>query len=325
MGLDLKSPLVVSSSPLSRSLDNICRIEDHGAGALVMFSLFEEQILSELSEVENLVESTASITPETSEYFPQSNDYYVTVDRYLELIRTASERVDMPIIGSLNGVTSQGWIEYAELIEEAGAAAIEINIYHFPMNLDITGNEIEQLHLDIVASIREQINIPIAVKLNPYFSAFANIVKQFESYGANGLVLFNRLYQPDFDIETLDVTYDLELSNPHEIRLPLLWISSLFGNVNLSLAATTGIQSSNELIKYLLAGANVGMTASSLLKHGIEYLDTIHNGLINWMESRGFSSVDELRGTMSRDQLKDNPSFGRGSYIKMLTGYDSTY
>ncbi|NJO00704.1 MAG: dihydroorotate dehydrogenase-like protein [Bacteroidia bacterium] len=321
LGLELKSPLVVSACTLSEQLDNIKHMEDHGAGAVVLFSLFEEQIRQEEEVYDSFLVDTGAISPESDHYFPKAHDYHVGVDMYLNMLELASRACDIPIIASLNGISNEGWIEYARLMEEAGASALELNIYYLPMNLTDTADEVEFLYLEIIKQVRATVNIPLSIKLSPYFTAFGRMAKRIQDVGANGLVLFNRFYQPDFNIETLAISYDLELSHPNEIRLPLLWISALYSRLKLSLAATTGVQSSQELIKYLLAGADVVMTASALYKHGIPYLQTMLEELKIWMEMRDFGSVYQMQGIMSQAKIADPTAFERASYLRILGGY----
>ncbi len=269
MGLKLRSPLVVSANPLSQKIENISAMEDAGAGAVVLFSLFEEQIRRESAKVDKVFHSTTNAFAEAADFFPDLEEYAVGTGQYLDIIRRAKERVSMPVIASLNGTTPEGWIEYAREIEQAGADALEINVYFIPADILLSAEDVERRYLDIVTIVRETINIPIAVKLNPYFSSIGNMAKRLSDAGADSLVLFNRFYQPDFDIEELKVLPNLDLSVPAEIRLPLLWIANLYGRVPVSFAATTGVHGARELIKYILAGADIGMVASVLLKNCI--------------------------------------------------------
>lgn len=318
LGLNLRSPLVVSACPLSENVDNIKRMEDAGAGAVVLFSLFEEQILRELALHEQILESTTHIHAEAPDYFPDLEAYKMGSEKYLELIRQAKEAVDIPVFASLNGITDTGWIDHARQIEEAGADGIELNIFYIPVDMELDGLDVEQRYVDIVRHVSAGVSIPVAVKLNPYFSAMGSVARKLEEAGARGLVLFNRFYQPDFDIESLRVSSEISLSTAQEVRLPLLWISFLSGRVRSSLAATTGVQSGTEVIKYLLAGADVVMTASALFRHGIEYLDVMTNELSRWMEYMGFSSVSSFKGAMNQQNVADPSAFGRANYIRIL-------
>lgn len=318
MGFNLRSPLVVSANPLSQKLENIVAMEDSGAGAVVLFSLFEEQIRAEAAKVEKVAQSTSYAFAEAADFFPALEDYPVGAGQYLEIIRKAKERVDIPIIASLNGVTPEGWIEYARDIEQAGADGLEINVYFIPADIRLMAQDVEKRYLLIVKMIRDAINIPIAVKLNPYFSSIGNMAQQIAEAGADSLVLFNRFYQPDFDINELKILPNLDLSIPAEIRLPLLWIAVLYGRVPVSLAATTGVYGARELIKYLLAGADVGMCASSLLKHGISWITEILRHLEIYMNEMQFDSVESFKGSMSQQHISDPSAYERSNYIQIV-------
>ena len=296
LGLTLNSPVVISASPFSEELSNIIKMEEFGAGAVVLFSLFEEQIDRD----------------------PAESSYSIGKDGYLELVRKAKKSVSIPVIGSLNGHSDKGWIDFAVEIEEAGADALELNIYFIPTEPDIEGTEIEDRYTDIVRSIKLKVKIPVAVKLNPYFSSTANMASKLVNAGADGLVLFNRFYQPDFDIEQMKVISTLKFSTPSEIRLPLLWMSLLHGRINTSLAATTGVDGPNEVIKYLLAGADVVMITSTLYKHGIPYITHLNHGVEKWMQSHGYNELNDFRGLLSHQEVEDPTAFQRANYIKIL-------
>jgi dihydroorotate dehydrogenase (fumarate) len=318
MGLHLKSPLVVSANPLSEKVDNILKMEDAGAGAVVLFSLFEEQIKQDAHKLEQVLRSTTNAFAEAADFFPDLDEYAVDTSQYLEIIRQAKERTDIPIIASLNGITPHGWTEYALDIERAGADGLEINVYFIPADINITNAEVEKRYLDIVQLIRKTVKIPIAVKLNPYFSALGHMANQLQQSGADALVLFNRFYQPDFDIDNLSVIPNLEFSHPSEIRLPLLWIAILHGRIPVSLAATTGVHGAKELIKYILAGADVAMCASALYRHGIPWIKDILDDLKWYMREMGFKSMDAFRGSMSQEHVSDPTAYERSNYIKIL-------
>jgi dihydroorotate dehydrogenase (fumarate) len=320
MGLPLRSPIVVSASTLSQDPGKISQMEDYGAGAVVLFSLFEEQIRAEMDFYESVMRSTSGVFAEALDYFPDENEYSVGTEQYLNLIRQAKERVKIPIIGSLNGVTNEGWIEYARQMEQAGADGIEVNIFYIPADLTLTGAEVEQRYIDIVKAVKSTVSIPIAVKLNPFFSAMGGMAKRLDDAGADALVLFNRFYQPNINTDKLEVTFDLEYSHANEIRLPLLWTAILFGKVKASLAATTGVQGSQEVIKYLLAGADTVMTASALYKHGVRYLGTMHRELKEWMDRFMFISVREMQGVLSQRNIADPSAYERANYIRILEG-----
>ena len=318
LGLPLNSPLVVSANPLSQDIGNIVAMEDHGAGAVVLFSLFEEQIRAEAKKVEEVHRMTTNPFAETSSFFPALDDYAVGTAEYLEVIRKAKERVNIPVIASLNGITPEGWTEYAKEIEEAGADALEINVYFIPADKRLLPLDVEKRYIDIVKLVKSQVKIPVAVKLNPYFSSMANMASSLSDAGADGLVLFNRFYQPDFDIYKLRVLPNLDFSHPAEIRLPLLWIAVLYGRIPVSLAATTGVHGAEELIKYLLAGADVGMCASVLYKYGIRHLSAMLDELKKYMETMSFKNIDAFKGSMSQLHVSDPTAYERSNYIQIL-------
>lgn len=321
MGMELQHPIVASASPLSGSVASIKRLEDAGAAAVVLFSLFEEQLKHESAALEYLMTAGTESFAESLSYFPEVDDYTVGPDRYLELVRQASEAVDIPIIASLNGITNTGWIEYARLMQEAGARGIELNIYYIPADLTTSGREVEQRYIEIVKAVKAAVSIPVAVKLSPFFSAIGSMAKALDDVGADALVLFNRFYQPDFDLDKLEVAPNLQLSTPDEIRLPLLWIAVLHGRLRASLGATRGVHSPVEVVKYLMAGADAVMTTSALLKHGVDYLGTLREGLRTWMEMRRYESVAQMKGSMSQRNVSDPTAFERANYIKTLESY----
>ncbi len=318
MGLKLKSPIVVSACTLSEEVSNIVQMEDAGAGAVVLFSLFEEQLKKEAEQYETIVRTTSNLFAEASDFFPNLDEYHKGSEQYLENIRMAKEKVNIPIIASLNGITNEGWVSYSRQMEEAGADGLEINIFYIPGDVQISSSAVEHRYLNIIDEIKNTVKIPVAVKLNPYFSAMANMAKRLHEYGADGLVLFNRFYQPDFDINNLKLQHNLQYSESNEIRLPLLWIALLYGRVPVSLAATTGVQSSIEVIKYILAGADIAMTASALYKNGIGYLKTMNKELEAWMMAKEFESVDAFKGVMSQQHIADPTAYERANYIKIL-------
>jgi dihydroorotate dehydrogenase (fumarate) len=325
LGLDLKHPIVASASPLSKTVDGIRRLEDSGASAVVLFSLFEEQIRFENESFDFLSEAGTESFAESLSYFPPVQDYRVGPEGYLDLIRQASAACDIPIIASLNGVTPLGWIEYARLMADAGAKAIELNIYYIPANIRTSGRDVEQVYIDVVKSVRDMISVPIAVKLSPFFSSMGEMAVRLVDAGADGLVLFNRFYQPDFNLEELEVYPDLQLSNPNEIRLPLLWIAVLHGRIKASLASTTGVHTGIEVVKYLLAGADAVMTTSSLLRNGVGHLKTLLDVTTSWMDRHGYQSVSQMKGSMSQGKVADPAAFERANYIKVLQSYKSPF
>ena len=320
MGLKLDSPIVVSACTLSEHTDNIVKMEDNGAGAVVLSSLFEEQIRKEEAKYKGIMSETTYSFPEALDYFPDIEDFNVGTDEYLENIRKAKERVSIPIIGSINGITNEGWVDFSKQMEEAGADAIEVNIFFLPGDIAMSSSEVEHRYLNIIQAIKQTVRIPVAVKLNPYFSAMGNMALRMKNAGADALVLFNRFYQPDFNINEMVISTDLHYSEATEIRLPLFWIGLLYGKVDLSLAATTGVQSAVEVIKYILAGADVVMTASLLYKNGIPYLKTMNKELQDWMYMMGFNNLEAFRGSMSQKNISDPTAYERANYIMILEG-----
>lgn len=324
LGLTLKSPLVASASPLNSGLDNIRQLEDCGAGAVVLPSIFEEQIAREQEVLDALMTSGIDSFGEALSYFPSQSSYAFDIERHLDLIERASSTVDLPVIASLNGVTDHGWIEHARAVERAGAKAIELNIYFIPTDLALSGAEVETRYLDVLRAVKASVSIPVAVKIGPYFSAPGHMALRLAEAGADGLVLFNRFYEPDIDVTRLTLAPTLELSQPYEQRLPLLWIGILAGRVRASLAATTGVESGDDAIKYLLAGADVVMTTSSLLRHGIDHMRVLVDHLSQWLEARGLDSPAGIRGKLSHGAIPNPEAFERANYIKVLQGYSRT-
>ena len=320
MGLELKNPLVASASPRNDDLDHIRRLEDSGIAAIVLPSLFEEQIEAERRRHESLTMAGLESSPEARSYFPDSDE--PGPEYYIDLVERSVAAVKIPIIGSLNGTTNEGWIDYAKLIEEAGAAALELNVYLIPTDLSMTGPDVERRYLDIVRQVRQAVNIPIAVKIGPYFSSIGQIAMQLVAAGADALVLFNRFYQPDIDLAELRLLNDLQLSRAEEIRLPLLWIAVLAGRLNASLAASTGVEDAAQIIKYLLAGADVVMTTSALLRNGPQYVATLLDRTKSWLAARDIENLGEIRGLLSQSRIRDPDSFGRANYMKILQGYE---
>ena len=321
LGMVLKNPIVASSSPLSHTVDSIRRLEDAGAAAVVMYSLFEEQIGFDSYYIDyHLTQGTDSYA-ESISYFPDMQSYNVGPDEYLKLIRRAKEAVDIPIIGSLNGTSVGGWTDYATLIEEAGADALELNIYYLPANTTITGPEIETLYLDILSTVRQVVSIPVAVKLSPFFSSVANMASRLADQGADGLVLFNRFYQPDFDLENLEVAPRLVLSNSDDLRLPLRWVAIMYGRVKTDLAITSGIHTAQDVIKGLMAGAQVTMMASELLKNGVRRIGQVLNDIVTWSNEHEYVSVLQMIGAMSQKHCAEPAAFERANYMKILQSY----
>jgi dihydroorotate dehydrogenase (fumarate) len=321
LGMALKNPIVASSSPLSHNVDSIRRLEDAGAAAVVMYSLFEEQITFDSFYIDYYLTSGTNSYAESLSYFPEMQSYNVWPDEYMNLIRRAKEAVDIPIIGSLNGVSSGGWTDYAALMEEAGADAIELNVYYIPTDGDLKGSEIENIYLDILREVKRSVSLPVAIKLSPYFSSTANMTKRLVEEGANGLVLFNRFYQPDIDLETLEVVPRLVLSNSSELRLPLRWVAILYGRLLTDLAITTGIHTSQDVLKALMAGAKVTMMASELLQNGMRRINVILDEMRHWMDEHEYESVAQMIGSMSQQHCPEPAAFERANYMKMLASY----
>jgi len=321
LGLLLKNPIVVSSSPLSHNVDSIRRLEDAGAAAVVMYSLFEEQIGFDSYYIDYHLTQGIDSYAESISYFPDMQSYNVGPDEYLNLIRRAKEAVEIPIIGSLNGASVGGWTDYASLIEEAGADALELNVYYLPANTAVTGIDVEALYLDILGAVREVVTIPVAIKLSPFFSSVANMASCLSENGADGLVLFNRFYQPDFDLEKLEVAPRLVLSNSNELRLPLRWVAILYGRVKADLAITSGVHTSQDVVKGLMAGAKATMMASELLQNGIRRIPQVLNEVVTWLNEHEYESVTQMIGAMSQKHCAEPAAFERANYMKMLQSY----
>jgi dihydroorotate dehydrogenase (fumarate) len=322
LGLKLRNPLIASSSPLTFDVGNIRSLEDCGVGAVVLPSMFEEQLEQEAIEIERLTTAGMDSFAEALSYFSPAASNHAGPHDYLEMIRLAREAVDIPVIASLNGVTDAGWTNYARLLQDAGACAIELNVYFIPCDTGLTGRAVEERYLGVLGAVKKAVTIPVAMKLGPYFSSIGNFVRELDQAGADGFVLFNRFYQPDIDVAALRVTRDLNLSAPAEIRLPLLWIAVLCGHIRGSLAASTGVETSSEVLKYLMAGADVVMTTSSLLRHGLGHVQTLLRGLVQWLDARELSSLAAIRGKMSHRRLGDPTAFERANYIKILQGWE---
>jgi dihydroorotate dehydrogenase (fumarate) len=321
LGLSLKHPVVASASPLSGSVDGICRLAEAGAAAIVLPSLFEEQIDAEAHHLDHYLGYAADSFAEALSYFSEAPSYRIGPDEYLEQIASARTLTDVPIIGSLNGVSPGGWVEYARLIEQAGAQALELNVYYIPTDLRMTGGDVEEMYLDVLAEVRKSVSIPIAMKLSPYFSATANMAMRLADAGADGLVLFNRFYQPDFDLESLSVVPHLVLSTDWELRLPLRWTAILYGRVPADLAITSGVHSHEDVLKGVMAGANVVMLASELLEHGLGRIGEIVHGMTVWMTEREYESVTQMRGSMSQQRVAEPAAFERANYMKVLQSW----
>lgn len=321
MGLKLAHPIMPSASPLSGSVDDMRRLEDAGAPAIVMHSLFEEQIEGESHILDHYMEYGSESYSEALSYFPEMDEYNIGPDEYLNLIRQAKEVVDIPIIGSLNGVSPGGWTHYAQSIQEAGADALELNLYYIAADPLMDSVAVEQMYLDVLASVRKELSIPLAVKVGPYFSAFANMAMRFKETGASALVLFNRFYQPDLDLENLTVTPNLILSSAYEMRLPLRWVAIMYGRVPLDFAITSGVHTHQDVLKGLMAGANVTMMASELLRNGIQRIGQVRDNVSNWLEDHEYESVAQLQGSMSQINVAEPDAFERANYMRVLDSW----
>jgi dihydroorotate dehydrogenase (fumarate) len=322
LGLKLRTPLVPSAAaPLTEDLDDIKRMEDHGAAAVVLYSLFEEQLRLERHELHHHLTHGTESFPEALTYFPEPAEFHVGPEQYLKHIARAKAAVDIPIIASLNGSTLGGWTEYARQIQQAGADALELNIYSIPTDPDLTAADVEAVYVDIVKAVRSVVTIPVAVKLSPFFTNFANVAKRLVDAGANGLVLFNRFYQPDIDLETLEVTPNILFSTPMAMRLPLRWTAILHGRVNASLAATSGIHRATDVIKMLLVGADVTCLCSVLLRHGIKQIAVIESEMKVWMRQREYESVEQLKGSLSQRKCEDPSAYERAQYMRAISTF----
>jgi dihydroorotate dehydrogenase (fumarate) len=318
LGLTLRTPLVPSASPLSQEIASIRRLEDAGASAVVLYSLFEEQLRQESAELDHHLSTGTESFAESLTYFPQASEFRLGPEGYLEHIRKAKEAVDIPIIASLNGATVGGWTKFAQEIEQAGADALECNIYYIPTDPELKAAEIEQTYVDIVWAVKSAISIPVAIKISPFFTNIANVAKRLDDAGADGLVLFNRFYQPDIDLEELEIRPNVLLSTPQALRLPLTWIGILYGKLKASLAATGGVHDPEDAIKMLMVGANVTMLCSSLLRNGINQLRHMERGIVDWMEQHEYESVKQMQGSMSQLRCPDPSAFERAQYMRAV-------
>ena len=325
LGLKLRSPLVVSASPLSESVDNIRHMADAGASAVVLYSLFEEQLRQDRLELNQRLENGTDSFAESLSYFPEPSEFRLGPEEYLKHIAAAKRATQIPIIASLNGSSVGGWTNYARQIQEAGADALELNIYYIPTDMNLTGTEVEMTYLDILRAVKANVTIPVAVKLSPFFSNFANMAKRFDQACANGLVLFNRFYQPDIELESLEVKPNILLSTPMSMRLPLRWIALLHGRVNASLAATSGIHRAADALKMIMAGADVTMLCSTIMRHGFPQIAMMESELVEWLEEHEYESLSQLKGSLSQRNCPEPAAFERAQYMKALTSYASPY
>ena len=323
LGLELKNPLVAAASALSKKTSYVKRMEDAGISAVVMYSLFEEQITHDSLAFNYYMERGTDRFAESLDYFPDLEKYNVGADQYLEQIRKNKEAVDIPVIGSLNGVSNTGWIEYAQKMADAGADALELNTYYIPTNLDITAQQLEDNYAELVKAVCENVEIPVSVKLSPFFSALPNLIKRLKEAGAAGFVLFNRFIQPDLNIEDMEVDSTLHLSSSAELLLPLRWMALLYGRIDADLALTSGVHTGEDLVKSVIAGANVVQVASEFVANGVERAEDLLAEMENWMIAYEYESVEKMRGSMSQKNVENPAAFERANYMKALQSYDN--
>ncbi|MFH1906742.1 MAG: dihydroorotate dehydrogenase-like protein [Chloroflexota bacterium] len=321
LGLKLKNPLVASASPLSEKVETVCALEESGIAALVMYSLFEEQIIHESLELDHYLDYGTQSFAEALTYLPNIGRYSIGPESYLQHLRRVKKAVTIPVIGSLNGVSTGGWIDYARMIEDAGADALELNIYYLSFDPKISSAELEATYANLVSNVKAKINIPLAVKISPFFTGMANVCQRLVEAGADGLVLFNRFYQPDFDLEELEIVPNLSLSTSQELRMPLRWISLLYGRIQTDFALTTGIHTAEDVLKAMMAGANVAMMASELLEHGPGRAAEILNDVEHWMTDHEYESIQQMRGSMSAQAMHEPHALRRSNYIKVLNSF----
>jgi len=321
LGLKLKNPIVPSAGPLSHSLDSMKRLEDAGASAIVMYSLFEEQIAHDSAELSHYLSYGTESFAESLTYFPEVGDYNLGPAEYVELVRKAKESLSIPIIGSLNGITAGGWSDYARKIQEAGADAIELNVYYISTDPEIPAQEVEDRYAEVLHAVKRAVTIPVAMKLSPFFSSLGHMARRLDQAGVDGLVLFNRFYQPDIDLQNLEITPNVILSTPQALRLPLRWIAILHGRLKTSLAATSGIHTAEDVVKMLMAGADVTMMCSALLKNGPGHVAKVIADVQQWMLEHEYLSVSQMKGSMSQKSVADPAAFERANYMKALQRY----
>ena len=321
LGLKLKNPLVVSPSPLTEHIGNILRMEDAGASAVVLHSLFEEQIVVESQALDEYLSYGTESFAESLSYFPDLHSYALGPDGYLDLIRKAKQAVNIPVVASLNGVSTGGWIKYAKEMEQAGADALELNVFYIANDAGLASEKVEEMYTSLVSHVKASVRIPVAVKLGPYFSSMANMGRKLDEAGADALVLFNRFYQPDFDLESLEVVPNLHLSTHHELLLRLHWVATLFGQVKADMAVTGGVHTAQDVLKSMMAGAKVAMMTSALLKNGIDHIKTVLADLDLWMVDHEYESIVQMQGSMSRRSVADPSTFSRANYMKVLGSY----
>jgi len=322
LGLKLKNPLVASASPMSKKVEGAQRLEEAGIAAIVMYSLFEEQIIHESLELDHFLTRGADSSPEALNYLPDTGTYALGPQKYIENLTALKKAVKIPVIGSLNGVSKGGWIEYARHIQDAGADALELNLYYIPTDPALSASDVESAQVELVAAVKANLpQVPLAVKLSPYYTSLPNFAKRLAEAGANGLVLFNRFYQPDFDLEALEVIPNLDLSTSADLRLPLRWVSILHGQVNADLALTSGVHTANDALKAMMAGAKVAMMASSLLHNGPQAVPSMLNEMGWWMQTHEYESIQQMQGSMSRKSVAEPAAFERANYMRVLNSW----
>lgn len=321
LGLNLKNPLVASASPLSKKVERARKLEEAGISAIVMYSLFEEQIIHESLELDHYLNRGSESFAEALSYLPDGGLYGISPEKYLNNLAGLKKALSIPVIGSLNGVSKGGWTSYARRIEEAGADALELNMYYIATDVNMTSGDIEDMQVELVAEVKSAINIPLAVKISPFVTSIPNFVKRIVEAGADGLVLFNRFYQPDFDLEELEIVHSLDLSTSAEVRLPLRWISILHGKVNADFALTSGVHTHFDVLKAMMAGAKVAMMASNLLHNGEQAVGPMLNDLEGWMKEREYESIRQMQGSMSQKAVKEPAVFERANYMKVLGAF----
>jgi dihydroorotate dehydrogenase (fumarate) len=318
LGLNLKNPIVASASPLSKKLDRARKLEEAGVSAIVMFSLFEEQIIHESLELDHFLTRGTDSYAEALTYLPDGGMYAVDPERYLHQVAGLKKALKIPVIGSLNGVSKGGWTRYAKQIQDAGADALELNLYYVSTDPNLSAQELENAQVELVAEVKSAIKIPLAVKLSPFVTSLPNFTRRIVEAGADGLVLFNRFYQPDFDLEELEIIHNLDLSTSADMRLPLRWVSILYGKINADLALTSGVHTAKDIIKAMMAGAKVAMIASTLLHNGEQIVPMLLNDLEEWMKEREYTSIKQMQGSMSQKSVKEPAAFERANYMKVL-------
>lgn len=321
LGLTLKNPIVAAASPLTKKIETAKKLDDAGVGAIVMYSLFEEQIIHESLELDHYLSRGANTFAEALSYLPEISSYNMGPGKYLDHLSAIKKSVSVPVIGSLNGVSKGGWTRYAHHMQEAGADAIELNLYYLPADPDLTANELENTYLELISDVRKSLSIPLSVKISPFTTALPNFARRCADAGANGMVLFNRFYQPDLDLENLEVVHSLSLSTSEELRLPLRWISILYGKVNIDLALTSGVHTATDVIKSMMVGAKAVMVASELLKNGYGRVPDMLATMTSWMEEHEYESVQQMQGSMSQQSVKEPAAYERNNYMQVLGTY----